>query len=275
MCFLRLGLSVRALWTALLLLAVPPLAAEPPTAPAAQDSEAAERAEREALLALVRRDRGPAKDESVVLDVTGQPSVGNEQAPVVLLEFTDFQCPFCRRHLSGVLPKLLEEYVNCGKVRYVFFDFPSETKHPNAFNAALAARCASDQRRYWDVHNWLFANSQLLDRERLLEHVNAVGLDVPSFSACLDSGRHAEAVRSNMERGVQLRVRGTPTFFLGRKGEKPGEVVVVRRITGAQPLELFQKEVDFQLAEAASKPPSVPPVACCEPPVGAPPATEQ
>ncbi|MCU0937213.1 MAG: DsbA family protein [Gammaproteobacteria bacterium] len=265
MCFLRLGLSVRALWTALLLLAVPPLAAEPPTAPAAQDTAAAERAEREALLALVRRDRGPAKDESVVLDVTGQPSVGNEQAPVVLLEFTDFQCPFCRRHLNSVLPKLLEEYVNCGKVRYVFFDFPSETKHPNAFSAALAARCASDQRRYWDVHNWLFANSQLLDRERLLAHANAVGLDVAAFRACIDSGRHAEAVRSNMGRGVQLRVRGTPTFFLGRKGEKPGEVVVLRRITGAQPLELFQKEVDFQLAEAASKPAPAAQVACCEP----------
>lgn len=255
------ALAAAALTAACVGLLTFPARAEEGAAPAAVEDVAAER---EALLALVRRDRGPVRDESTVIDVSGQPSVGTRQAPVVLLEFTDFECPFCRRHLSTVLPRLLQEYVNCGKLRYVFFDFPAEQKHPNAFNAALAARCASDQRRYWDVHNWLFANSQLLDRERLLEHVNAVGLDVPAFRECLAAGQHADAVRSNMDRGVRLRVRGTPTFFVGRPGATPDEVAVARRITGAQPFEVFQREVDVQLAGSVKTE-----VACCDPPGGA------
>ena len=239
--------------------------AEPAPAPAMSEDAAVERAEREALLALVRRDRAPAKDQEAVLDISGQPYLGSDQAPVVLLEFTDFHCPYCRRHMLKVLPSLLQEYVNCGKLRYVFFDFPVAAKHPNAFDAALAARCASDQRRYWDVHNWLFESSQWFDRERLLGRVNAVGLDVPEFLACMDSGKYADAVRSNLERGVQLLVRGTPTFFVGRPGSQPDEVVVVRRITGAQPFELFQRELEGQMAAADGSPaPPAAQTACCE-----------
>ena len=239
--------------------------AEPDQAAAAAEDAAAERAEREALLALVRRNREPARDQEAVLDTSGQPYVGNDHAPVVLLEFTDFECQFCRRHLQKVLPALLQEYVNCGKLRYVFFDFPVEVRHPNAFDAALAARCASDQRRYWDVHNWLFENGQSFDRDRLLGQVGAVGLDLPEFVSCLDSARHADAVRSNQEKGVQLRVRGTPTFFLGRPGAAPGEVVVVRRITGAQPFAVFQRELEVQMAAADGTPARPADVACCEP----------
>ena len=239
--------------------------AEPAPAPTLSEDAAAERAEREALLALVRRERAPAKDQEAVLDISGQPYLGSDQAPVVLLEFTDFHCPYCRRHMLKVLPSLLQEYVNCGKLRYVFFDFPVAAKHPNAFDAALAARCASDQRRYWDVHNWLFESSQWFDRERLLGRVNAVGLDVPEFLACLDSGKYADAVRSNLERGVQLLVRGTPTFFVGRPGNQPDEVFVVRRITGAQPFELFQRELEGQMAATdGSLAPPAAQTACCE-----------
>jgi protein-disulfide isomerase len=257
--------SIQTLATAALLavsmavLTGPARAGDEPTPTPAQN----EAAEREALFALVRRDRGPVKDESVVLNVAGHPSVGADEAPLVLLEFTDFDCPFCRRHLSTVLPRLLQEYVERGRLRYVFFDFPSETRHPAAFSAALAARCASDQHRYWEVHNWLFANHETSDRAGLLGHVRAIGIDVDAFKACLDRGQHAEAVRADLAKGVQLRVRGTPTFFLGRRGEAPGEVVVLRRITGAQPLELFQRELDTQLAAPAGPAPADQ-VACCK-----------
>jgi len=242
-----------------------PAWAESASAPTMAGDAAGERAERETLLALMRRDRAPAKDQDAVLDISGQPYLGSDQAPVVLLEFTDFHCPYCRRHMLKVLPSLLQEYVNCGKLRYVFFDFPVAAKHPRAFDAALAARCASDQRRYWDVHTWLFENSQWFDRARLLGRVNAVGLDVPDFLACLDSGKYADAVRSNLARGVQLLVRGTPTFFVGRPGKQPDEVVVVRRITGAQPFELFQREVQGQMAATDGSPaPPATQIACCE-----------
>jgi protein-disulfide isomerase len=106
----------------------------------------------------------------VVLSVDGAPSMGNGDAKVTLIEFSDYQCSFCGRHFSQTLPRLMTEYVKTGKVKYVLRDFPLEPIHPLAFKAAEAARCASDQGKYWEMHDRLFSNQQALGPKDLPRH---------------------------------------------------------------------------------------------------------
>ena len=126
----------------------------------------------------------PAEPQNVVLSVDGAPSLGNGDAKVTLIEFSDYQCPFCGRHFSQTLPRLMTEYVKTGKVKYVLRDFPLEPIHPLAFKAAEAARCAGDQGKYWEMHGRLFSNQQALGPKDLPRHAEAVGLDVTRFQEC-------------------------------------------------------------------------------------------
>lgn len=194
----------------------------------------------------------PMQALDAVVAIGDAPVKGNPNAKLTLIEFSDYQCPFCRRHAENTLPSLDKEYIATGKVRYVFHDFPLEAIHPQAFKAAEAAHCAGEQQKYWEMHGRLFANQQALAPEKLSEHAQALGLEAAAFKDCLDSGRYAERVRKDIAEGQKLGITGTPTMLLGvSEGNQVKEVKMLRR---AQPFSVFEAEDDKSLAAMAVTP---------------------
>jgi protein-disulfide isomerase len=167
---------------------------------------------------------------------------GNPDAPLTIIEFSDYQCPYCKRHVEQTLPKLLSDYVDSGKARYAFRDYPLDQIHPLAGKAAEAARCAGDQGKYWEMHDRLFASQKELQPEKLPDHAKSLGLDVAIFRACLDDKRHAPQVREDIEAGDQIGARGTPMFVVGPSAG--GEIKSGVVIHGAQPIAVFKAEID-------------------------------
>jgi protein-disulfide isomerase len=181
----------------------------------------------EVLLAAYRPPR-------VVVEAKG-PAKGPEKAPVTIVEFSDFQCPFCTR-AEAVVAEVLRAYPD--KIRLVYRDFPLPN-HSDAPKAAEAAHCAGDQGKYWEMHAKLFANQQSLDVKSLKGHAKAIGLDTARFDKCLDSGEKAKLVEEGKQAGTALGVTGTPAFFVN------GILV-----SGAQPFEAFKEIIDAELASA-------------------------
>ena len=189
----------------------------------------------------------PVRPIDAVLDIGSSPLKGQKDAKLTLVEFSDYQCPFCRRHAETTLPQLDRDYIATGKVRYVFRDFPLESIHAQAPKAAEAAHCAGEQGRYWDMHDKLFANQQALAPENLAEHAQAIGLELEPFKACVDGGKYAQRVRKDIAEGEKLGMSGTPTMLLGlSNGDR---VKLLRLMVGAQPFALFKAEIDKLLAE--------------------------
>lgn len=180
----------------------------------------------------------PTPSGPVDVPIEGAPYIGDPNAPVVIVEYTDFQCPFCARHFSQTFGLIKQNYVDKGIVRYVFKDFPLDNIHPQAREAAQAARCAGDQDAYAAMHDLLF---QRMDQwggrsdatAVFTELARALALDVTAFGDCLSSGRHEAAVQADLEEGVRLGVRGTPAFFINGAF-----------LNGAQPYEIFVQAID-------------------------------
>jgi protein-disulfide isomerase len=183
--------------------------------------------------------------ENVVLTLDGAPVVGQKDAKVTLVEFSDYQCPFCGRYFSTTETQVMDEYVKTGKVKYYFRDFPLEQIHPNALKAAEAAHCAGDQNKFWEMHDRLFKNQQALDAKELPGHATVLGLDVPKFQQCLDTGKYTPVAKKSIEEGSKYNVRGTPGFFLGLSDPKdPSKLKAVTFINGAQPFTAFKDAIE-------------------------------
>ncbi|MFK7802330.1 MAG: DsbA family protein [Anaerolineae bacterium] len=173
----------------------------------------------------------------VEVSTEGDPFVGDPDAPVTIIEFTDFQCPFCARHHENTYPFLISNYVETGFVKYVFKQFPLNF-HPEADEASEAALCANDQSAYLDMHNKLFETQQewsgnpaFLDL--FVTYASEIGLDTATFAECLNSGTYTERVQAQLQEGFELGVSGTPTFFIN------GNIFV-----GAQPIQNFAQAID-------------------------------
>jgi len=209
------------------------------------------------LKRLLEDRGGPAKPvergfQPVELDIGTAPTQGDLGAPVVLVEFTDYQCPFCRRHNSTVMAQIEQSYVATGKLRYVVREFPIGSLHPQAPKAAEAALCAGDQGRYWEMHTLLFRNAYLLDPASLVVHAQTLGLDRTRFDACMVASRFTDQIRADFDAGTKAGVRGTPSFFIGLADPKdPSKVRATQIISGAQPYEAFQRAIDALLTEHA------------------------
>lgn len=175
----------------------------------------------------------PSELGNVVLSVQGAWAKGEKTARLTIVEFMDYECPVCSRHFRDVLPQLEAEYIKTGRVRYVLRDYPLEPIHPHAFKAAEAARCAGDQGKYWEMHDQLLGNQRALTPKDLPEHARVLGLDVPSFQQCLDSGQYEEEIRKDIEAGLRAGVRGTPTFYLGLTDANGAHVKALRSLPGA------------------------------------------
>jgi protein-disulfide isomerase len=172
----------------------------------------------------------------VPVELAGAPVRGNPKAPVTIVEFSDFQCPFCVRARPTV-NRVREVYGD--RVRFAFRHYPLDF-HPQAQKAGEAAACAGEQDRFWQMHDRLWENPQKLEVPDLKAHAQALGLDAPAFAGCLDSGRHAGLVERDMQAGQAYGVSGTPAFFVNG-----------RPLIGAQPFEAFQQVIDDELARAA------------------------
>jgi protein-disulfide isomerase len=162
------------------------------------------------------------------------PAVGRSDAPVTIVAFSDFQCPFCAR-LEPTLREVERAYPD--SVRIVWKDFPLTSIHPDAFKAAEASHCAAEQGRYWDYHHRLFVNQQALGLVQLKAHAAALGLDEQKFSSCLDSARYATQVQESLAIGGEVGVQATPTVFVDGKA-----------VHGAQPFDVFAALIDEALA---------------------------
>jgi len=162
------------------------------------------------------------------------PSVGSASAPITLIEFSDYQCPYCGR-VEPTLKRLRAAYGD--KIRFVWKDFPLTQIHPQAFKAGEAAHCAGDQGKYWELHDVLFNKQSELQLDDLKRHALTLGLNVDAFNQCLDSSKHAERVRDGVAEGGQVGVNSTPTIFING-----------RRFSGAQPYEVFAAAIDEELA---------------------------
>jgi len=168
----------------------------------------------------------------------GHPSKGPTDAPIELIEFSDFQCPFCQR-ANPTVDQVLKTYGN--KIHFVYRHYPLPN-HPNARPAAEAASCAGDQGRFWEYHDQLFANGSRLTDADLKQHAVTAGLDASKFNACLDSHKFKGEVDKDVAEGNQAGVSGTPAFFING-----------RALEGAQPFEAFKRVIDEELAAKNQK----------------------
>lgn len=204
------------------------------------------------LLATVGLCRAQSPDVKAgdlpVISLEATPMLGNVQARVAIVEFGDYQCPFCSRHANETLPQVVAAYVETGKVRYFFKDVPIESIHPQAFKAAEAAQCAGVQGKYWKFHDRLFRNQNALSPADLVTHALAVELDVNKFERCLDSKAFAAQIRTDIQEARKQGVRGTPSFFLGTLDPSGRTFSVVMTLSGAVPYSSFQQALDQLLS---------------------------
>ena len=176
----------------------------------------------------------------VNVDIKGRPYRGADNAPVTLVEFTDYECPYCKRHFQLTLDTLLALYGT--KMKYVIRNFPLTSLHAHAQKAAEAAECALDQGKFWEYHDLLFRRSPALRADSLKAYAAEVGLDVTAFTACLDSRQKRSVVARDVKDGRHYGVSGTPTFFIN------GRILI-----GAQPVDAFRAYIDA-IGAASSSP---------------------
>lgn len=196
------------------------------------------------------RPEPPLPAEPVPVD--GAYMLGSIAAPVVLIEYSDFQCPFCAKFVHETLPQLKSNYIDGGRLSLAFVSTPLEEIHPQALGAAKSAQCAAEQGRFWNIHDQLFANPKALDTERLRAYAVAAGVDARAFDRCLSNQGTEDHVRATIALGKAASVQGTPTFLLGTR-RPDGRVLVTKRLVGALPYQAFSTEIDPLINSSAKR----------------------
>jgi protein-disulfide isomerase len=193
----------------------------------------------------------PAPPEKVQMNVgDGWYAIGRADAPVTLVEFADYQCPFCKQFHTAAYAELKKNYIDTGKVRFVSRDLPLEF-HPFALKAAEAARCAGDQNKYWELRDALYANAAPPNDDVVKKAAESLSLDEKGFRACLDSDKYKADVQKDAVEAATLQISGTPTFVLAKSAKDKLNGV---RIVGAQSFATFQAAIDGLLkTEVAMK----------------------
>ncbi len=185
----------------------------------------------------------------VDVSVDDDPVLGKKNAPVTLIEFSDYECPFCKRHFTEVYPQLKKSYIDTGKLKLVYRDFPLTFHEPMATKEAMAANCARDQggdATYFKFHDSIFtkttSNGNGLSLGDLDKIATDLGLNLTNFKSCLESEKYKDEVAKDSADGGKVSVTGTPTFFIGKSSESG--VISGTFIYGAQPFASFQAEID-------------------------------
>ena len=184
--------------------------------------------------------------QSVTFDDTN--FKGYKNASITLIEFADYQCPFCARFSHETLPQIERDYIAKGNVKFVFSNFPLEQHHPYAFKAAVAARCAGEQRKFWEMHSRLFDLQDTRYFTDWAHHGEMLALDLTKFTQCLDSEATASKVRNDLTNGKNAGVKVTPTFFLGFTEPNVSQIRPLQEILGAKPYTAFKEAFDGLLS---------------------------
>ncbi len=181
--------------------------------------------------------QNPSQPTVVKVSAGSNVLLGNANASVTIIEFSDFECPYCGKFFTDSLPLITKNYIDTGKVKLYYRDFPLSF-HADAEKAAEAAECAGEQNKFWQMHDKLFENQNALSVDNLKQYAKDIGLDSAAFNSCLDSGKTAPEVQKDLADGQSYGVSGTPTFFIN------GVEVV-----GAQPYSAFEQVINQALSQ--------------------------
>jgi len=187
----------------------------------------------------------PSAPQIFKISLDDDPIKGDPNAPITIVEFSDFQCPFCSRFFTQTLPQLEETYIDTGIVKLVYRDLPLDSLHPNARPASIASECADEQGKFWDYHDVLFSKqaewgrqSTAVVSETFQTYASDLGLEAASFETCLSSSEMVDEVNNDYLDATSYGASGTPTFFVGT--EKDGFI----KLVGAQPFNAFKLNID-------------------------------
>ena len=187
-----------------------------------------------------------APTKAKITDLSGVSMLGSKNAPLTIVEFTDYQCPYCQRFHVTAFAELKKAYIDTGKVRFFSKDMPLDF-HPNAMRAAMAARCASDQGKFWELRDVMGANPNSLDMEHIVGFAADLKMDTGALRGCIDGGKYKEPVQRDVLEAMKIGANGTPTFVVGKSVDNgvDGELVV-----GAMPFQMFDAKLkDLQAAK--------------------------
>lgn len=209
-----------------------------------------EKIEQKEITPQAQRARRPST-ATVAID-KNRPALGSADAPVTVVEYTDYQCPFCKRFTQTTFIHLKRDFIDTGKVRWVVRDMPLAF-HANARKAGQSVHCANEQGKFWEMRDSLFLNSNKLGDADLKNHAQVLGLDVAAFNSCLASDRYLSEMDKDSAEAKRVQITGTPSFVVGKSN---GEKLSGKLIVGAQPLNVFAAEIKNLLNEGqkAEKP---------------------
>ncbi len=191
----------------------------------------------------------PPKPEKVTIKGGGAYTMGKSDAPLALIEYTDYQCPFCSRFEAQTFPEIKKNLIDTGKVRFIQRDLPLEF-HQFALKAAQAVRCAGEQGKYWEMKDLLFKNQSKLDAEAIAGYANGISLNTDKFKSCMAGDKYLKEIAEETKYANTLGVSGTPTFVLGKIS---GDSVEGYKIIGAQPYPAFEAVVNELLGAGGKK----------------------
>jgi protein-disulfide isomerase len=192
----------------------------------------------------------PAPDDKVSYKLApGGFSMGDAKAPLVMVEYTDFQCPFCQQFHNTAFAQIKANYIDTGKLRFVSRDFPLDF-HDNARRAATAGRCAAEQGKYWEMRHVMIVNAEALKADNLATYAANIKMDVPKFQACLASDKYKAQIDSDIAEGGVAGVQGTPSFVIGRVDHDKLDGV---RMVGAMPYAQFDAKIQELLDKSGKK----------------------
>ncbi|HEV7504444.1 MAG TPA: thioredoxin domain-containing protein [Thermoanaerobaculia bacterium] len=181
------------------------------------------------------------------ISVGDYPSMKEGSPGLVLIEVSDFQCGYCGQSARGVLPSIKKNFVHTGQVELVFLDLPLQM-HSQAFKAAVAAACARDQNKFWEMHDVLFENQRALTPDRFPGYAETLGLDLAAFQKCLSGRRHDGEIRGNIRVANSLDINGTPAYVLARRIPGADKVQVLEIVHGVRPYEEMEQKLNALLA---------------------------
>jgi len=193
--------------------------------------------------ALLEKNAKPSEPGKVAIDDKASGTLGGADAPVVVVEFTDYQCPFCRRFHDATWPDLKKKYVDTGKVRFLVRDLPLNF-HEQALPAAIAARCAARQGKFWPVYESLSAKQDSLSEAVITKAITDAGVDVATLTTCRKDASIKEGIDLDIAEAERIGVTGTPGFLIAQKknGKLEGTLLL-----GAQPIAVFSSRIDALL----------------------------
>ena len=243
-------LTVMFCYSPLINAAEPPAGGEAPISQNTADAILKELKEIRRVLEKIEKQGGrggqkPSRPTTAKVSTKGKQTMGSKDAPVTIVEFTDYQCPFCLRFSKSTFPILKTKYIDTGKVRWVGLNLPLAF-HKDATKAAQAAHCAGEQGKFWEMRTVLFENPQKLNVTFLPAHAATLNLDIEAFNSCLQSKRHLDAIAKEAKDANAVRLTGTPSFIIGKT---TSDVISGPVVIGAQPLNQFDAAINKVLAQ--------------------------